>query len=151
MPRGSHHMHTLLFIYGTLKQGFPNHGLNRGHRLPGLYQTLQPYPLYVAQLPHEDRAPWLVDLPGQGHRVIGQVFQVEPHVLQAMDEFEEVGRPTGYVRAPVALALCGQPGPGLHADAYLKPASQLADCLSLEGPFAEYTLELAAGYRLAPG
>lgn len=144
-------MPALLFVYGTLKEGFPNHALNQGRRLPGLYRTRQAYPLYVARLPKEDRAPWLVDLPGQGPRVVGQVFQVEPAVLQAMDEFEEVGRPTGYVRAPVDLEALGEPGAELRAFAYFKPARELARCLSLEGPFAEYTLGLAAGYRLEAG
>jgi hypothetical protein len=30
----------------------------------------------------------------------------------------------------------------------MKPSHQLAACLLIEGPFAEYTAELAAGYRL---
>jgi gamma-glutamylaminecyclotransferase len=144
-------MNSLLFIYGTLKEGFPNHALNHGVRLPGVYRTKRAYPLYVVRLPHEDRAPWLVDLPGQGHRVVGQVFQVEAAELSAMDEFEEVGRPGGYVRASVELEPVGAGGVELRAFSYLKPPEQLARCLSAEGPFPEYTHALAAGYWLTAG
>lgn len=140
-----------LFVYGTLKEGFPNHVLNQGQRIAGTFRTRQPFPLYVVQLPHEDRAPWLVHLPGEGHQVMGQVFEVDEAVLPAMDAFEEVGLPTGYMRVQIEL----DAGPEhtnttpLHAHAYMKPADQLPACLEREGPFAEYTLALAAGYRLA--
>lgn len=142
-------MDSLLFVYGTLKEGFPNFARNSGTRLPGVYQTRLAYPLYVVRLPNEDRAPWLVDEPGVGSRVCGQVFRVDATLLQAMDVFEEVGLPTGYVRAQIELNLFGGgAGSTLLAHAYLKPASHLGDCLSLEGPYAEYSLELATGYEL---
>ncbi len=54
-----------LFVYGTLKQGFPNHGINTGRRVPGRFRTRKAHPLLVVRLPHEDRAPWLLDQPGQ--------------------------------------------------------------------------------------
>lgn len=137
-----------LFVYGTLKEGFPNHGLNRGRRLPGLYRTVLRYPLYVVRLAGEERAPWLVDAPGGGSRVVGQVFEVDAATMQAMDDFEETHLPTGYARVRVDLEPEASPGATLQASVYLKRPHQLADCLATEGPFAEYTPELAAGYRL---
>ena len=139
-------MSALVFVYGTLKEGFPNFALNPGRRVPGAFRTRLPFPFYVVQLPVEDRAPWLVNRPGEGVPVLGQVFEVDEATLRAMDRFEEVGLPTGYDR--VELELEDEAGGTLRAHAYMKPAHQLAACLLIEGPFAEYTAELAVGYRL---
>lgn len=139
---------TLLFVYGTLKQGFPNSHLNDGTRVPGAFRTCERFPLYVVQLPHEDRAPWLVHRPGDGHPVCGQVFAVAPDELAAMDRFEEVGLPTGYVRVELDLVPVPADGRRLRAHCYMKPASQMPRCLAVEGPFPEYTLALAEGYSL---
>lgn len=137
-----------LFVYGTLKQGLPNHDRMVGRRIGGRWRTALPLPLYVVRLPLEDRAPWLVNQPGQGHRVLGEVYEVDPALLPAMDRFEEVGLPTGYERVAVDLEPADHDGPLLRAQAYLKPASHLAQCVSIEGPFAEYTPDLARGYWL---
>lgn len=144
-------MPTHIFVYGTLKEGFPNHFRNAGRRLAGSYRTRELYPFYVVQLPNEDRAPWLVNAPGQGHQVVGQVFEVDPTELNAMDAFEEVHLPTGYVRAEVELEPVHGGDTLLRAHVYLKRPTELPDCLAVEGPFAEYTLELAVGYRLEMG
>ena len=141
-------MPALIFVYGTLKEGFPNFALNNGRRVGGRYRTRWAFPLYVVQLVNEERAPWLVNQPGQGHRVSGEVFEVEDVTLQAMDVLEEVGLPTGYARVEVELESLDTPGPVLRAQAYLKQADQLGDCLAREGPYDEYTPALAAGYWL---
>ena len=137
-----------LFVYGTLKHGFPNHHLNAGRRVPGTFVTRQAFPMYVVKLPAEDRAPWLVDLPGQGHRVHGEVYEVDEAALPAIDRLEEVGQPTGYLREAITLEAAHDASQQLQAYAYLKPAHELARCLACEGPFAEYTLQLAQGYYL---
>lgn len=142
-----------LFVYGTLKQGFPNHHHNRGQRLPGEFRTRLAHPMWVVRLPNEDRAPWLMDLPGQGHQVRGEVYEVAATELPAIDRLEEVGRPTGYVRVAIELEPADGDGPAssassFWAQAYLKPASHLAQCLQREGPYADYTLSLAQGYWL---
>lgn len=144
-------MPILLFVYGTLKQGFPNHHLNQGRRIPGTFRTRQPFPLYVVRLPHEDRAPWLVHQPGEGHQVTGEVFEIAEALLPAMDAFEEVGLPHGYLR--VEIELDASPADTEHttplrAQAYMKAADQLPECLEREGPFPAYTLALATGYHL---
>ena len=141
-------MQFFIFVYGTLKEGFPNFHFNPGRRVPGTYQTRQPLPFYVVQLRDEDRAPWLVNPPGQGVQVAGQVFEVDAATLQAMDVFEEVGLPTGYVRVAVELEPVDEAGTVLHAHVYMKEEHQMVECLAIEGPFAEYTAELAVGYRL---
>lgn len=138
----------LVFVYGTLKQGFPNHHLNLGRRIGGTFRTRESFPLYVTRLPNEDRAPWLVHQPGFGHRVSGEVFEIDAETLAALDVFEEVGLPTGYVRVEVALEPLDDPATVLHAHAYMKQEHHLHDGLEKEGPFDEYTLALAAGYQL---
>jgi gamma-glutamylaminecyclotransferase len=142
-------MQLLVFVYGTLKEGFPNFHLNPGRRIPGTYRTRQALPFYVVQLRDEDRAPWLVNKPGQGVQVAGQVFEVDAATLQAMDDFEEVGLPTGYVRVELELEAVDQAGVGVSAHAYMKEEHQMVECLAVEGPFAEYIEQLAVGYRLA--
>ena len=142
-------MPELVFVYGTLKEGFPNHGRNNGRRLGGHYRTRLPFPLYVVRLANEDRAPWLVCKPGAGSRVIGQVFEVDSAGLVRMDAFEEVGLATGYVRGRIELEAVDGMKPPVHAHVYMKQQHQLADCLAREGPYEEYTHALAVGYRLA--
>jgi len=142
---------TLVFVYGTLKQGFPNFARNPGRRVAGAYRTQQPYPLYVVQLPNEDRAPWLVDQPGTGHQVVGEVFEVDAASLAAMDAFEEVGLPGGYLRAEIVVETIDAPHSMLRVHAYLKLPAQLAPGVPREGPFAAYTHALALGYRIDLG
>ncbi len=138
-------MPVLLFVYGTLKEGFPNFHLNVGRRVPGDFRTRQPYRLLVVRLPNEDRAPWLLPATGHGHRVTGQVFEVDDDVLAEIDRFEEVGQPTGYVRVPLELERVGHEDT-VSAFVYLKQDHQLAHCLAVEGPYEEYTADLATGY-----
>src|SRR3954469_2278028 len=87
--------HVLVFVFGTLKEGFPNHAVNRGERMPGTFVTREPYPLYLVGDRH---SPWMIDTPGEGHRVAGQVFRVDAVTLSAMDRLERVGERGGYRR-----------------------------------------------------
>ena len=66
----------LLFVYGSLKEGFPNFHVNKGRRVPGTYRTVQPYPLFLAN----GQLPCLLDAPGSGHRVLGRIAE-QPHQL----------------------------------------------------------------------
>jgi gamma-glutamylaminecyclotransferase len=138
-----------LFVYGTLKEGFPNHHFNAGRRVPGIFKTRETFPLLVVKLPNEDRAPWLVDQPGHGFQVVGEVFEIESDSLPAIDKLEEVGLPTGYVRHEIELEDGLAPGNSVRAFAYMKPPNHLQQCLAHEGPFSKYTLQLATGYWLA--
>jgi gamma-glutamylcyclotransferase (GGCT)/AIG2-like uncharacterized protein YtfP len=40
-------MEHLVFVFGTLKEGFPNFTVNRGVRVPGSFSTCSAYPLYL--------------------------------------------------------------------------------------------------------
>jgi gamma-glutamylaminecyclotransferase len=135
-----------VFVFGTLKEGFPNFHVNRGRRVPGDFVTVQAYPLYLIG---ERRSPWMLDQPGVGLHVHGQVFEVDDAALAQMDVLERVGEPDGYRRVHVEVAVAGEPGAAvLDVFAYLKNPAEFppvaADAL---GPLAEYTPAHAALYR----
>lgn len=89
-----------MFVYGSLKAGFPNHGLLQGaQRVPGRFRTARPYPLLLAA----GRLPCLLDEPGHGLPVQGEVYQVDAPTLQALDRLERLGEPGGYRRVQVPV------------------------------------------------
>jgi gamma-glutamylaminecyclotransferase len=105
-----------LFVYGTLKRGFPLHesGLT-GARFMGPYRTVNNYPLYVA-------GPWftpmMLDEPGVGMRVEGELYEIEDDRLPLLDVMEHIGEP-GNVRLVIAIEpLIG--GTPVSATVYLK-------------------------------
>ena len=151
-----------VFVYGTLKEGFPNFPINAGSRVPGDFITQARFPFYLVG---ERHSPWMVNLPGRGARVTGQVFDVTPETLRAMDLLEYVGKPDGYERVEILVlpAPTGKTssdtldadelepqasGPtGLRVFAYLKPGASLTDAQLMAGPITEYSLEHSALYR----
>jgi gamma-glutamylaminecyclotransferase len=138
-------MQHLVFVYGTLKEDFPNFAQNAGTRLPGLFATMERYPLFLVS---ERCSPWLVNRPGDGERVAGQVFEVDARALAAMDTLERITEVDGYRRVLLALEpLPAHNGNQLQAFAYLKQAEPFAPSPANIGPLREYTLEHAALYR----
>ena len=134
-----------VFVYGTLKEGFPNFHVNRGARLAGEFVTVEAYPLYVlGRCP----VPWLVERPGEGHPVRGQVFEVDDATLASMDELEMESVPGWYVRRRIGVRPAGLPRAApIEAFVYFGCASRLGEVPVHCGPIAEYTLADAAGYR----
>jgi gamma-glutamylaminecyclotransferase len=137
-------MSQLVFVFGTLKQGFPNFATNRGRRLPGQFITRERWPLYLVG---ERHSPWLIDQPGQGEQVAGQVFEVDDAALAAMDALERVAEPDGYRRVMIAVLAAASDAVVLQVFAYLKPAHQLLPGEVRAGPLADYTPDHAALYR----
>jgi gamma-glutamylaminecyclotransferase len=136
-------MEHLVFVFGTLKEGFPNFAINRGVRVAGSFRTSAAYPLYLVG---ERHVPWLVNSPGTGVRVSGEVFRVEEAALAAMDRLEGVGQPDGYRREVLEIEGGGSPGL-LLAYAYLKQPGQLVMSEVRAGPLEEYKQEHAVLYR----
>ncbi|XP_006927441.1 gamma-glutamylaminecyclotransferase isoform X1 [Felis catus] len=94
-----------VFIYGTLKRGQPNHkvlldGANGRAAFQGRGRTVEPYPLVIAG---EHNIPWLLNLPGQGRCVAGEIYVVDEQMLSFLDEFE--GCPDMYQRTPVRVTV----------------------------------------------
>jgi len=80
-----------LFVFGTLKRGFPLHELGLdGAACLGVYRTLARYPMLIAGPWY---APMMLPEPGHGHRVLGELYEVEPARLALIDAIESVGVP----------------------------------------------------------
>ena len=103
----SHHK---VFVYGTLKQNQPNHYMleNGGPDLAdfqspterfqpakfiGQAQTKEKYPLVIAS---KFNIPYLLDKPGTGYQIQGEIYQVNDLLLKILDDFE--GHPNYYLR-----------------------------------------------------
>jgi gamma-glutamylaminecyclotransferase len=134
---------SLLFVYGSLKQGFPNAHVNTGRRVGGDFRTLQRLPFYLVGAGH---LPCLVLQPGHGLQVRGQVFEVSAADLAAMDRLERVGEPQGYSRVRIEVQQVDD-GRVLEADVYVQQASRLDPSNALIGPLDEYTLDHAQHLR----
>lgn len=96
----------LVFTYGTLKRGFSNHRLmedliDSGHAsFVGACCTSARYPLVCGPY----RVPFLLNMPGRGDRVCGEVYEVSDVALARMDELEGITR-GHYQRLPINLNL----------------------------------------------
>jgi len=135
----------LVFVFGTLKEGFPNFATNSGRRLAGTFVTCERYPLHLVG---ERHSPWLLDLPGTGHAVAGQVFTIDDAALAAMDALERVAAPDGYHRRAIAVRAADDTRAApLQVQAYLKRPELFSAAEARLGPLAEYTLAHAALYR----
>ncbi|HWA38978.1 MAG TPA: gamma-glutamylcyclotransferase family protein [Burkholderiales bacterium] len=138
-------MRTRVFVYGTLKEGFPNTGANAGARIPGAFVTKSRYPLYLVGQRH---SPWMVNTPGEGSQVVGQVFEMEPEALERIDILQRVSVPDGYERIQITVgSLPAERENDLLVHAYLKHPRNLAGAEIMAGPLSEYTIEHAALYR----
>uniref|UniRef100_A0AAZ1X6G5 Gamma-glutamylaminecyclotransferase n=2 Tax=Oreochromis TaxID=8139 RepID=A0AAZ1X6G5_OREAU len=94
---------TRVFVYGTLKKGQPNNyrmfDSNNGKaEYLGSAFTIQKYPLMITT---EYNIPFLLNIPGQGHRVHGEIYKVDDQMLKFLDTFKSV--PTIYQRTVVQL------------------------------------------------
>jgi gamma-glutamylaminecyclotransferase len=107
-----------VFVYGTLKRGFPLHGEGLADaKFLGAYRTVEPYPMVIAG---PRFAPMMLDQPGRGVRVSGELYYVSLDQLAKLDTLESVGLP-GNARGPIAIEpLHG--GARIEADAFFKGA-----------------------------
>uniref|UniRef100_A0A8D0FSP9 Gamma-glutamylaminecyclotransferase n=1 Tax=Strix occidentalis caurina TaxID=311401 RepID=A0A8D0FSP9_STROC len=87
-----------VFVYGTLKKGQPNykHMINTAKGLAkfqGTGRTVEKYPLVIAG---KYNIPYMLNIPGTGHHVAGEIYSVDDQMLRFLDEFE--GCPDMYQR-----------------------------------------------------
>ncbi len=94
-------MQYLVFVYGTLKKDFPNHQrYMKTARFIGTYQTVQRYPLVL----FGDRyVPGMLNSPGEGHHVEGEVYEMDDECLAQIDLLEGLHEPDGYRRQMIAV------------------------------------------------
>ena len=131
-----------VFVYGTLKEGFPNYKINNGNRLEGNYITKDRYPLYLMG---KRFSPWLVLEKGKHHNVRGQVFIVNDTTLAEMDKLERINNLDGYRRIKL-IVISEESSEEIIVFAYGKPVEQLDTehiQLELKG---EYKLEHSLYY-----
>jgi gamma-glutamylaminecyclotransferase len=139
----------LIFVFGTLKEGYRNFHINRGKRIGGDVVTVDPHPLYIIG---QRCLPWLLDRPGQGLPVVGQLFEVDDETLAAMDLLERVDDPQWYVRGRIRVRPHANGPVPIDApiDAWVyfggEPGFAAAEAAAElhAGPIAEYTHALAA-------
>ena len=134
----------LIFVYGTLKEGFCNFHVNRGRRVDGDYATVQAHALYILGPRH---LPWLVQQPGQGGPVVGQLFEVDDTTLTDMDRLERITDPMWYRREALAVRPV-EGGTERTVWVYMGSLERMAVEAIHAGPVPEYTAELAAAYPL---
>lgn len=94
---------TQIFVYGTLKRGQPNHyrmfdTSNGKTEFLATACTTQKYPLVIAT---QHNIPFLLNIPGNGHRIQGEIYKVDEQMLKFLDAFE--GVPTMYQRTPIMV------------------------------------------------
>lgn len=107
-----------VFVYGTLKSGQPNHVHmeSLGCHLVAAGHTEQAFPLVITS---RWNLPFLLHVPGKGHQIYGEVYDVDDEGLEWLDQFE--GHPLVYERDLVRVRM------PLHAD--MRPNhEQLCEC-----------------------
>ena len=132
-----------VFVFGTLKEGFPNFKTNKGTRLTGRFVTKNTYPLYLIG----DRyTPWLVLDDENGYQIKGEVYSVSEAVLAELDELEQTSETDGYRRVELDV-YCEITDKNFKGQVYGKNLDQMTavkiQCVLKN----EYTLEHAKLYR----
>ncbi len=132
-----------VFVFGTLKEGFPNSSANKGFRVSGEFLTKNQYPLYLVG---ERYSPWLVFSKGEGFQIRGQVFMVDEATLSDMDRLERIHQADGYRRVQL-LVFSESTNEEMQVFVYVKPPEQLEGMLVQLGPIAEYELKHSSLYQ----
>jgi gamma-glutamylaminecyclotransferase len=115
---------------------------------------VRPYPLFVDHY----RVPYLVDRPGEGERITGELFLVDDAALAALDELEGVaaGR---YTRCSIPVELlAGEANAGSAAvasggdsEAWLYCIKDVPELEKRGALLAEYSAEVHASYTPKAG
>src|SRR5947209_18052432 len=78
------------FVFGTVKAGFPLHHGVAGTTFLGAYRTIQRFPMFVAG---PWFAPMMMNEPGTGHYVVGELYELDEARLTRLDALESSGDP----------------------------------------------------------
>ncbi|WP_027359763.1 gamma-glutamylcyclotransferase family protein [Desulforegula conservatrix] len=89
-------MRHMLFVYGTLKKGFGNHGLLANAEFKGNAITQEKYALYVAGIP------FVIKDESISH-IHGELYVVNQATLAKLDRLE--GHPDCYKRETIKVSL----------------------------------------------
>ncbi|CAD6187992.1 unnamed protein product [Caenorhabditis auriculariae] len=107
----------LVFVYGTLKSGEPNHHVMSAtagtHRFISNGTTVDKFPLIIST---QFNIPFLLHKPGEGNKIEGEVYEVDGVKLAVLDELEAY--PTLYDRKEIKIKLSAD-GNTVAASLYL--------------------------------
>lgn len=148
----------VIFTYGTLKRGFSNHGLMQemirsgDASFIGPARTCDRLPLVCGPY----RVPFLLNLPGAGERVRGELYSVSPRGIARMDELEGTCR-GHYERLPIKIKIAKEFGENggsddeemeIEAEAYYAHRSYAGELWRRSGErgFEVYSEKEATGY-----
>ena len=127
-----------VFVYGTLKHGYPNAhiGMPRATFI-GNYRTAECYPLVIGG---RWFSPNLLNEPGNGFQVAGEAYEVDDKVLAELDALESVHLADGYRRVEMAVEPADAASPPLdNVWTYLRERRHI-DGIH-DGPLATYPLD----------
>lgn len=79
-----------LFALGTLKRGFPLSYALEGSQYLGPYRSVERFPLLIAG---QWYGPMLLDQPGRGRHILGELFELDDAMLARIDRLESIGQP----------------------------------------------------------
>jgi len=132
-----------VFLFGTLKRGFPNSSKNKGSLVSGDFLTKNRYPLYLVG---ERYSPWLILSRGDGFQIRGQVFMVDEASLADIDRLERIDQADGYHRVQIPV-ISESTNEEMRVYVYGKLPQQLEGMLIQLGPIAEYKLKHSSLYQ----
>jgi gamma-glutamylaminecyclotransferase len=126
---------SLVFVYGTLKRGFPNYDESLyGSCYCGIGKSVDTYPLLIAG---KFYSPVLVAEKGSGLNVSGELYDVGSEILCALDRLEGVGETWGYYR--INIEIRQESGSVVSATTYVKNSEDLGPIHS--GPLSSYEID----------
>jgi len=132
-----------VFVFGTLKEGFPNFYLNKGIKQNGAYKTLKNYLFYLMG---ERHTPCVFEQKNQGEAIMGELYTVNKQQLDVLDSLERTHEPDGYIRTLIDIQQC-ENDENIKAYIYLKSANQIQPSDIKLGPINHYTLKHTELYQ----
>ena len=123
-----------VFVYGTLKAGFPNAAINQGQQQGGVFKTVAAAELFLVG---ERYVPWLVFGGTDDTYVEGEVYKITKATLAEMDKLEQVEQLDGYQRVSIEV-MCQDTKQTLRTYVYQKTSLQLAKANIRQGPLRCY-------------
>lgn len=87
----------LVFVYGSLKQGFHNHNLLKYETYLGKAKTFNKYPL----IEETETFPALLERSGWGFQIYGELYEVASITLEKLDKLES--HPEYFKRKEIAI------------------------------------------------
>ncbi len=135
-----------VFVFGTLKQGFPNFYLNKGIKLNGDFVTNKAYLFYLMG---ERHSPCVIDNTNNeknAEPISGELYLVTKDQLTVLDTLERINEANGYTRELITV-INSKTDERVEAFIYLKFPQQIESTNIKVGPINCYRQEHANLYK----